>query len=52
LFARNIDVVPHTTVPFSVAFVALAALLLANLVAAIPGRAAAATPAAIVLRQE
>lgn len=52
LFARNIDAVPQPTVPFSVLFVALAALLLANLVAAIPGRAAAATPAAIVLRQE
>ncbi len=52
LFARNIDVVPQPSVPWSVPFVALAALLLANLVAAVPGRAAAATPAAIVLRQE
>ena len=52
LFARNIDVVPQPSVPFSVLFVALGALLLANLVASVPGRAAAATPAAIVLRQE
>ena len=52
LFARNIDVVPQPSVPLSVLFVALAALVLANVVAAIPGRAAADTPAAIVLRQE
>jgi predicted lysophospholipase L1 biosynthesis ABC-type transport system permease subunit len=52
LFARNIDVVPQPSVPLSVLFVALAALVLANLVAAIPGRAAAATPAAVILRQE
>jgi hypothetical protein len=52
LFARNINVVPQPSVPFSVAVAALAALVLANLVAAVPGRAAAATPAAIVLRQE
>lgn len=52
LFARNIGVVPQPSVPLSVLFVALAALVLANLVASIPGRAAAATPAAIVLRQE
>ncbi len=52
LFASDIDVVPQPSVPWSVALVALAALILANLVAAVPGRAAAATPAAIVLRQE
>ena len=38
LFARNIDVVPQPSVPLSVLFVALAASLLANLVAAVPGR--------------
>ena len=38
LFARNIDVVPQPSVPLSVLFVALAALVLANVVAAIPGR--------------
>ena len=52
LFANNIDVVPQPSVPWSVSFVAVVALLLANLVAAVPGRSAAATPAAIVLRQE
>ena len=52
LFARNIDVVPQPSVPLSVLFVALAALLLANLVAAVPGQIAAATPAATILRQD
>ena len=36
----------------SIALAALAALVLANLVAALPGRSAARTPAAIVLRAE
>jgi hypothetical protein len=36
----------------SIALAAVAALVLANLVAALPGRAAARTPAAIVLRAE
>ena len=44
LFARNIDAVPQPTVPvISVLFVMLGALLLANLVAAIPARSAART---------
>lgn len=52
LFASNISVVPHPSVPSSVALVALGALLLAVVVAAIPGRMAATTPAAVVLREE
>lgn len=51
LFARNIDAVPHPTVPAtSVILVVFGALVLANLVAAFPGRSAARTPAAQVLR--
>jgi predicted lysophospholipase L1 biosynthesis ABC-type transport system permease subunit len=46
LFAEQINSVPDPTVPLSLA---LGGLLLANLVAAIPGRVAAATPAAVVL---
>ncbi len=51
LFARTIDAVPQPTVPVtSVVLVALGAIVLANLVAALPGRNAARTPAAQVLR--
>jgi hypothetical protein len=51
LFARNIYAVPEPTVPvLSVILVALGALIFANLVAAVPGRRAAGTPAALVLR--
>ena len=53
LFARQIDAVPHPTVPaVSLLLVVLGALVLANLVAALPGRIAARTPAAQVLRTE
>ncbi len=53
LFARNIDAVPDPTVPvFSVFVVAIGALLFANLVAALPGRSAARTSTALVLRSE
>jgi hypothetical protein len=53
LFARLIYAVPQPTVPVaSVALVALGALVLANLVAAIPGRMAARTPTALMLRSE
>ena len=53
LFARNIYAVPQPTVPaLSVVLVAVAALLFANVVAALPGRLAARTPAALVLRAE
>src|ERR1700728_1286561 len=52
-FARELSAVPHPVVPAgSIALAVAAALVLANLVAALPGRAAARTPAAIVLRAE
>jgi hypothetical protein len=51
-FARNIGVVPVPTVPYSVAVVALGALILAVVVALLPGRKAATTPAGVVLREE
>jgi FtsX-like permease family len=53
VFARNINAVPDPTVPvLSVVLVALGALVFANVVAAIPGRIAAQTPTALVLRAE
>jgi hypothetical protein len=53
LFARGISAVPSPTVPaLSVVLVALGAFVLANLAAAIPGRAAARTPTAVLLRTE
>jgi hypothetical protein len=53
LFANNIYAVPHPTVPvLSVVLVALSALVLANVVAALPGRTAARTSSAQVLRGE
>ncbi len=53
LFARGLSAVPDPVVPVgSVALAALAALVLANLVAAVPGRQAARTPAALLLRAE
>jgi hypothetical protein len=53
LFARSIDAVPDPSVPvLSVFFVGLGALVFANLMAALPGRSAARTPAALVLRAE
>ena len=52
LFPRNIDVVPAPAVPSSVAAVALGAVVVAVLVALLPGRTAASTPPAIVLREE
>jgi hypothetical protein len=52
LFARSIDAVPQPAVPASIALVAVIVLLIANLVAALPGLGAAATPAGAVLRQE
>jgi hypothetical protein len=52
-FARELSAVPDPTIPAgSVALAAVAALVLANLVAAVPGRRAARTPAAEVLRAE
>lgn len=53
LFAQNIDAVPRPTVPvLAVALVGVGALVFANLVAAVPGRIAARTPTALILRAE
>jgi hypothetical protein len=53
LFARQIYAVPDPTVPVvSVIIVALGALTLANIVAVFPGRSAARTPTALLLRSE
>ncbi len=53
LFARELAAVPDPTIPAgSIALAAVAALVLANLVAALPGRQAARTPAALMLRAE
>jgi energy-converting hydrogenase Eha subunit A len=53
LFARSIYAVPEPTVSlFSIFIVALSALVLVNLVAALPGRIAARTATAQMLRDE
>jgi len=53
LFAENIYAVPYPTVPLiAMLIVALSAMVLANIVAALPGRSAARTSAAQVLRGE
>ena len=53
LFARQIYAVPKPTVPaLPVVLIGLGALVLANVVAAVPGRYAARTPSALVLRAE
>ncbi len=52
-FAHELAAVPDPTIPAgSIALAAVAALVLANLVAALPGLRAARTPAAEVLRAE
>jgi hypothetical protein len=51
-FARSIDAVPAPTVPASVAIAGAVTVLVALLVAVVPGRLAARTPAAAVLRVE
>jgi hypothetical protein len=52
-FARQIYAVPQPVVPVaSVVLLPLCALVLVNLVAALPGRSAARTPAALALRAE
>ena len=52
-FAGALHVVPQPTVPaVTVALIALGALVLANIVAAIPGRQAARTETAVLLRAE
>lgn len=53
LFAREIYAVPQPSVPaVSVVLVALGALVVANVVAAWPGRVAARTPTALLLRAD
>jgi hypothetical protein len=53
LFARGLNAVPVPTVPVGyVVLVAVGALLFANVVAAIPGRSAARTPTAALLRAD
>lgn len=53
LFARQLSVVAHSTVPtVLIVLVAVGTLVLANFVAALPGRRAARTPTALVLRAE
>ena len=53
LFAHEIDVVPTPTVPaLTVVLIGVGALILANVVAAVPGRIAARTPTALLLRSE
>ena len=53
LFAHEINAVPSPVVPVvPIILIALGALVLANVVAAVPGRIAARTPAALVLRTE
>jgi hypothetical protein len=53
LFARGISAVPDPTVPvLSLTLIALGALVFANIVAAVPGRIAARTSTALLLRAE
>ncbi len=53
LFARQISVIPEPSVPVLLVLLVIAgALVAANVVAAIPGRAAARVPAAALLRAE
>jgi MacB-like periplasmic core domain/FtsX-like permease family len=53
LFAREINAVPQPTVPLlSVVLIVVGGLVMANIVAAIPGRIAARTPTALLLRAE
>jgi predicted lysophospholipase L1 biosynthesis ABC-type transport system permease subunit len=53
LFAHNIDVVPAPTVPVMLmVLIGLGALVIANLVAAVPGVIAARTKTASLLRAE
>jgi predicted lysophospholipase L1 biosynthesis ABC-type transport system permease subunit len=53
LFAHQIYAVPTPTVPVGgIVLVAVAAMVLVNLIAVAPGRSAARTPPALVLRAE
>jgi hypothetical protein len=52
-FAHQLSAVPDPVIPaVPIALAALAALILANVVAALPGRSAARTPAGLLLRAE
>ncbi len=52
-FAESVGVVPQATVPlFTLALVALGVLVVANLIAALPGRSGSRTAAAVGLRTE
>ena len=52
-FAHEINAVPASTVSgLSIVLIALGSLVLANILAAIPGRIAARTPTALLLRAE
>jgi hypothetical protein len=53
LFAREINAIPAPTVPVvSIVLIVVGGILLANIVAAVPGRIAAQTPTALLLRAE
>jgi len=53
LFARGINAVPQPSVPaLTIVLIGIGSLLLANLVALLPGRYAASTPTVLVLRAE
>jgi hypothetical protein len=53
LFAHELFAIPEPTVPLlATVLVALGALVLANLIAAIPGRRAANTPTSLILNAE
>ena len=53
LFARAIYAVPEPSIPGAeITLIALGALVVANVVAALPGRIAARTPTGLVLRSE
>jgi len=53
VFSRQVHVVPASSVPTgSIILIAVGALVLANMVAAIPARQAARTPTALLLRAE
>jgi predicted lysophospholipase L1 biosynthesis ABC-type transport system permease subunit len=53
LFVHQINAVPDPTIPTaSVVLIGVGALIVANLVAAVPGRIAARTPTAQLLRSE
>jgi hypothetical protein len=53
VFAHEIDAIPAPTVPVAwIVLVVVGGIVLANIVAAVPGRIAAQTPAALLLRAE